>query len=387
MNDRVFKIALVIKTRGLEYDDRVRKEILSVQRLYPNIKFKIFAMLPDNREVESVTEYGVPYKSVFIPAREKYPSNKRVYLKGWQFYKAIRKELEDYNAVWVADVEAFFVTALVKTNHLLWDLHELPYQMFGSKWKRMLLKYALNRCNIVVHANPQRAQYMKDIHLIDEMSNHFALRNYPNFEDVDTEYDESYWRFVEWKGNRKCVYLQGLSSKIRAASESVEAVLRKEGICAVVVGGFDSEIKRELKDKYKEDLERRVLFVGQIPQKKIPQYVQQCFMSLVFYTNVRPNNWFCEANRFYQAVVMGLPVVVGANPPMKEIVERYGFGVSIDDDGTHVDKILEGMDDVLDNYAIYKGNIAMNKNLLTWNSQDSVVREIVDRLIAPKPFH
>lgn len=379
-----FTIALVIKTMGLEYDDRVRKEILSVQRLYPNIKFKIFAMLPDNKEAESVTEYGVPYKSVFIPAREKYPSNTKLHLKGWQFYQAIRKDLKAFDAVWVADVETFFVTTFVKTQHLLWDLHELPYQLFGSKWKCMLLKYTLNRCDVVVHANPQRAQYMKSIHLIDDMSKHYALRNYPNFEDVDTEYDDTYHGFVKWKNDRKCVYLQGLNTKIRAALESVEAVMRKENLCAVVVGGFDPEIKQQLKDKFGEQLEQRMFFVGQIPQMKIPQYVQQCFMTLVFYTNVRPNNWYCEANRFYQAVIMGLPVVVGANPPMKEIVEKYGFGVSIDDDGSNVDMIVKGIDDVLHNYSQFKDNIIKNRNRLTWNSQDFVIKEIVDKLMKQK---
>jgi len=384
MTTKNFTIALVLKTMGLEYDDRVRKEILSVQRLYPNVKFKIFALLPDNKETESVTDYGVPYKSLFIPALEKYPSSTKLYLKGWQFYQAVRKDLKSFDAVWVADVETFCVTTFVKTQHLLWDLHELPYQMFDSKWKRMLLKHTLNRCDVVVHANPQRAQYMKNLRLIDDMSKHYVLRNYPNVEDVDTEYDGAYHSFVEWKNGRKCVYLQGLHSRVRAASESVEAVMRKEDLCAVVVGGFNPEIKQQLKDKFGEQLEQRVFFVGKTPQMKIPQYVQQCFMALVFYTNVRPNNWYCEANRFYQAVIMGLPVVVGANPPMKEIVEKYGFGVSIDDDGTHVDKIVKGMEDVLHNYSQYKDNIIKNRNLLTWNRQDSVIKEIVDRLMRQK---
>ena len=58
--DKERKIALVIKTEGLEYDDRVRKEILTVEKIYPNVKFKIFAMLPGNKEREGVTEYGTP---------------------------------------------------------------------------------------------------------------------------------------------------------------------------------------------------------------------------------------------------------------------------------------------------------------------------------------
>lgn len=374
------RIALVLKTVGLEYDDRVRKEILTIQKLYPNIKFKIFVMLPDNVEREGVTDYGVPYKSVFLPARVKYPSGEKVFLKGWQFYKAIKKDLKNFDAVWTANLDSFFVTTFVKTKHLIWDLHELPYQLFGSGWKRWILKHALNRCEIVIHANPQRAQYMKSIHLVDDMSKHYAIRNYPNFEDIDSEYDEMYNNFVKWKGDRRCVYLQGLSVKGRAAYESVAAVMQELDLCAVVIGGYYQQAKDKLKEQYGEELERRIFFVGRVAQLKIPQYVKQCFMSLVFYENVRPNNWYCEANRFYQSVIMGLPVVVGANPPMKELVEKYGFGVSIDDDGTNVGKIVDGIHTVMSNYEQYMNNNKRNRDALIWSKQEGVFRDIIEKV-------
>ena len=45
-----YKVALVLYTNGLDYDDRIRKEILSIQKLYSNVSFKIFAVEPKNRE-------------------------------------------------------------------------------------------------------------------------------------------------------------------------------------------------------------------------------------------------------------------------------------------------------------------------------------------------
>ncbi len=374
------KIALVIKTEGLEFDDRVRKEILSVQRLFPNIKFKIFAMLPDNKEAEGLTGYGVPYKSLFIPAREKYPSATKVYLKGWQFYKAIKKDLKAFDAVWVANVDAFFVTTFVKTKHLLWDLHELPYELFGSAWKRMLLKYTLRRCNVVLHANSQRAEYMKSINLIDDATKHFALRNYPDFTDSDFRNDETFGQFMIWKGNRKCVYLQGLSGDGRAAYESISAVMRYKELIAIVIGGFNNDIKERLQNDYGQNLNDRIRFIGKIPQLQIPYYVEQCFMTLVFYKNIRPNNWYCEANRFYQAVIMGLPVVVGNNPSMRELVQKYKFGVSIDDDGRDVEKIEAGIADVMENYEVYRQNVLTYRHLLVWDNQDEIIKEIINKL-------
>lgn len=366
------KIALVIKTEGLEYDDRVRKEILSVQQLCPEVSFSIFAMLPGNREEEGVTDYGVPYKSLYIPARENYPSAKKTTLKAFQFYKAVKKEVRDFDAVWVANVDAAFVPMLLKHRRILWDLHELPLRFIGNSLTKKLLRYVFNRCIVVLHANPQREQYLESIGVVKDSAKHFSLRNYPNFEESDKEYDDKYHGFVNWKGDRKCVYLQGLNMDRRAPFESISAVLATPELCAVVIGGFDAQIKQRLVDTFGEELKERVLFVGKIPQLKIPQFMKQCYMSLVFYKNVNANNYFCEANRFYQAVIEGLPVVTGNNPSMKELVAEYGLGVSIEDDGRQVDKIIEGIQKL----SIIMRNIKTILQIIAINSYGQTKRNL-----------
>jgi len=378
--DKERKIALVIKTEGLEYDDRVRKEILTVEKIYPNVKFKIFAMLPDNKEREGVTEYGTPYKAVYIPARDKYPSAQKVYLKAYQFYQAVKKDLDDFDAVWTANVDASFVPMLYRSKRIVWDLHELPMVYLSNGITRKLLKYIFGRCKIVIHANPQREQYLERRGVVSEAKKHFALRNFPNFNDIDKDYDDKYGSFVAWKGERRCVYLQGLDGDRRAAYESVSAVMHTEDMCAVVVGKYDEKSKERLKREYGDTLDERVLFIGRIPQMKIPQYVQQCFTTLVFYKNISPNNYYCEANRFYQSVLMGLPVVVGSNPPMKEIVEKYGFGVVLDDDGSDIQKISEGLQRVVENHEIYKHNIVKNRGEIVWDKNDATIKEIIEKL-------
>lgn len=375
------KIAMVIKTDGLEFDDRVRKEILTTQKLFPNISFKIFVMYPENKETIGMTSYGVPYRSVYVPSRDKYPSAKKAALKSYEFYKAIKKELKEFDAVWCANDDTAMIVALADQKHLLWDLHELPSSMLGSLPKRWLLRYLLSRCKVVVHANPQREKYLENIGIITNPSKHYALRNFPNFEDKDTEYDETYQKFVAWRNDRKCVYLQGLNNDSRAAYESISAVLQIPQLAAVVVGNYDKESRQKLAEEYGEGLEKRVYFVGKIPQLKIPQYVEQCQLSLIFYKNVRPNNWYCEANRFYQSVIMGLPVVVGNNPSMREMVEQYGFGVSIDDDGKDIFKIKQGIETVLNNYDAYILKNEENRKRLLWDNQENRIREIINHLL------
>jgi hypothetical protein len=127
-------------------------------------------------------------------------------------------------------------------------------------------------------------------------------------------------------------------------------------------------------------IKERILFIGKIPQLKIPLYVAECQMSMVFYKNVQPNNWYCEANRFYQSVVLGLPVVTGNNPSMKEIVDQYGFGVAIDDDGSSIIKIVEGMNQLINEYDKFHDNAINNRDKIKWDSQESVIQKIIMKL-------
>jgi glycosyltransferase involved in cell wall biosynthesis len=78
---------------------------------------------------------------------------------------------------------------------------------------------------------------------------------------------------------------------------------------------------------------------------------------------------------------MGLPVVVGNNPSMKELVEKYGFGVSIDDDGKDIKKISDGIEQVMSNYDYYIKNNKLNRDKLLWKEQENVIAEIVDCLL------
>jgi glycosyltransferase involved in cell wall biosynthesis len=78
---------------------------------------------------------------------------------------------------------------------------------------------------------------------------------------------------------------------------------------------------------------------------------------------------------------MGLPVVTGNNPSMKEIVEKYGFGVSLDDDGSSVEKIVEGLNQVLSNYEVYHNNTLQHRKQLLWDNQEPVIMSIVEKLL------
>ena len=377
-----YNVALVLYTRGIDYDDRVRKEVTTIQELYPNVKFKIFAVEAKNREETGLTSYGVPYRIPFLKSRERYSSGTHTLAKAWDFYKTVKKELKTFDAIWCADPETFLFVLLTCGKPLLWDLHELPLALMGNPVKKILFHILEKKCRVMVHANKERLDYLHKMGYIKQKDKQYYLRNYPQFNEIDSDYDDAFYAFKEWKGDSNCIYLQGLQDSKRADLESIESVISFPDMKGVVVGRILPEQMERFKMRLGEQvLKERIFFTGQIKQLKTPQYIKECIMSLVFYKNTSPNNWYCEPNRLFQSINNGIPVIVGDNPPMKELVEKYGVGVCAGTDGSDQKKIVLAISQVLNNMDQISENLGLSRNNWLWCSQEETIIRIVEKFL------
>lgn len=370
------KVAMLLYTQGLEYDDRIRKEILTLQKYIPNLKFTIFAVVPENKEQTGITDYGVEYQIPYLSTRDKYPSGQKTLLKAYDFYKTIKPRLKGFDVIWCADIETFmFPLLLPHSTKLVWDQHEIPARFISNGIMKRIFRYMENTCDIMYHANQPRIDYLKQNGAIAQLDKHIAIRNYPeNLESSVPAPDEKFLTFKNWLGDRKCAYVQGVSSKDRKCYETLTAVLRIPDMRAVVVGGVDkNDLQRVKKEFGEKEVNDRIFFTGKIPQKNTKLYIKECIVSLVFYATNTPNNIYCEPNRMFQSIMMGIPVIVGNNPSMKEVVDKYHVGISLDNDGSDIESITTATDNILANYNEYKTNVLNNRNKLCWDHQDELL--------------
>ena len=382
-SDKQYRIALVLYTQGLDYDDRIRKEILTIQNLFSNVSFHIFAVEANNREEEGVTSYGIPYRIPYLKSRDQFASGTHTLIKAWDFYQSIKKDLKRFDVIWCADVETFLFVLLTRKKPIVWDLHELPNRFLVNGMMKKLFNCLESRCSVMIHANEQRLQYLIDKGYIRHQERNFVLRNYPQFNEIDTDYDETYQHFDDWLGDSKCAYLQGINGQDRADIESLEAILSVEGLKGVVVGYTRPELLSLLEEKHsQEELRTRLYFTGRVKQLKTPQYIKRCIFGMVFYKNTCMNNWYCEANRFFQNIINGNPVIVGQNPSLKETVNDYHLGVVAETDGSNSKAIHEAIMELLSRYDYYKENVNENKDNWLWNQQEPIVREIVNKMLS-----
>lgn len=379
-------VAMVLSTNGLEYDDRIRKQILSIQHYNPNVTFKIFAIVSDNRSEIGITDYGVPYELISLKTRDRYTSSSHLIQKAYEFYSHIHKKIKNFDIIWCADCHVFmFPLLLPYKTKIVWDLHELPDPFMKNKIMKVIFRFLESKCKLFYHANDERIQYLKNLNMIHQINKHIAIRNYPDKTILDEEMDEKnnqFKDFINWLGNTECVYIQGINNKARRSYESLSSICMIDNLKAVVIGNVDKEAILKLENEFgSEKINNTFFFTGMVPQRFTKQYINACKLSLIFYEESSPNNKYCEPNRLYQAVYSGLPVVVGCNPPMKDFIDKFEVGISLESDGDNINEIVEAIKKIQSQYSFYKQQIEKNKEHFIWESQEELIMESFSKLL------
>lgn len=375
------KIAYILFSNGLEYDDRIRKEMFSIREvLKGNVEFKVFAFSSiNNRDECGVLSYGVPYEYVKVAYLDSKKKDIITMLrKEYSFYSKVAKKVEDFDLLWVCDDQPFFFPLFSK-KAIIWDLHEIPSSILGSRLKNMLFHRMEKRSKWIIHANQERLNYLIQQGVVRDPVKNMVVRNYPDKSwlaegDNDTE---SFKSFKKWLGDGDYIYLQGLSSEGRFAWESLSSVMEAHCIKAAVIGNVPTSIKEKLRDVY-PDSDSYIYYVGQVVQSETSVYIANCKFSIVFYKANTPNNRYCEPNRMFQCLGMGKPVIVGCNEPMSNIIHEYGNGVALKSDGGYIEDIIEGINKMLNHYRVYLNAAEVTKREFSWEKQLTIFCRILE---------
>ena len=277
------KIAFILFTDdGLECDDRIRKEMVSIKEIVKDVEFKIFGFHRDNHSEQGILSYGVPFELVSIKNRG---SNKGILSelkKEIDFYSQIAPKVKNYDILWVCDEQPFFFPLFSKKT-IIWDLHEIPHPIIGSRLKNTLFHYMERRCKWLIHANQERLDYLVMQGVIRQPHKSLILRNYPdqNWIDASRIEPQSYQEFRKWLGNENYIYIQGLASEARCPWETLSAIMEAHIFKAVVIGPVSNEIKQRLAEKY-GDVDQFIYYTGRVVQSDTSSFMAHCIFSMVF---------------------------------------------------------------------------------------------------------
>lgn len=128
----------------------------------------------------------------------------------------------------------------------------------------------------------------------------------------------------------KVLLYQGLLAEGRGLEECVRSLEQLEDSAFLVVGA--GPLRRELQ-LLAEDLRvaDRVIFRQALPQEELLRYTAAADAGMVLVQDTSMSQYLCAPNKFYEYLMMGVPVVASDFPEMRDIVMTYNVGTLVDD--------------------------------------------------------
>lgn len=369
------KLLTLIKTSGIEYDDRLRKEMLSLQKL--GLKIHIVALEYKNISAYQTVYGGIPATTIALWSRSWFTRAHGLPVKAgemyWRFLIQVIRQKPDI--VWLHNLDLQGLVPLLKLmcqlgciKRIIWDQHELPTDAILNSSRRMVwLGRLMNWCDVIVMANGERKELMEKI-LADQLKTPIEiLQNYPDQFFRQLPVEPLPQSIQEWLQDSPYLLAQGGANPDRNLPELIEAIMQQPRVKLIVVGPYRQLQLDSLSQKYSDMWKQQIFFTGFVPQLEIAPYIDHSLASVVFYTITTNNSYLCAPNRLYQALSRSIPTIVGSNPPMRQLIEQSGCGVIVNPNKP--ESILHGIQTIQTNVANYRKKAYICSENVLWENQ------------------
>jgi glycosyltransferase involved in cell wall biosynthesis len=381
-------VLMVINTTGLQYDDRLRKEVGSLRALGADVR--ILGLEYANTAGQRAVYDGVPATTIHLRSRGWFKQGRGLVAKTAEMYLRFAASIVSRrpDVVWCHDMEmSGFVPVLALlrlfglVRFVVWDQHELPSdaRMQGKSYRRVY-STLIGLCDHIVMANQERRALVLEWLGGEPKAPIAVLENYPDARFSELRIDDLPDTVAAWLGDSPYLLAQGGANPDRHLNNLVAAVLRHPRFKLVVVGPYLPHVLTNLQQVHGDELAARVLFTGPVPQMELTRFIDHAYASVVLYQAHSANTRLCAPNRMYQALARAVPVLVGSNPPMAGLVNATRCGVVLKTDGGDVDDLCDGLQRLEAGYDECSEQAAEPRDLL-WESQNAVIARTIESLV------
>jgi len=209
----------------------------------------------------------------------------------------------------------------------------------------------LSTVDCLVYTNVERREFMREKFNHRE-KNFTILNNFPEKSFNLAPIQELPQNVLTWLNGERYILWLGVTNNARNF-RSFFSVYSKHYISEfklIIIGKIDAEFKKDI--EHLKDAGR--VYNDYVSQEEIIKYIDSAHFSVVLYNATSPNNLYCEPNRLYQLVNRHIPIIVGSNPTMRNIVKAQNAGVVLADDGSSEVLMHDGFKKLLDGYDDYK---------------------------------
>ena len=162
-----------------------------------------------------------------------------------------------------------------------------------------------------------------------------VIHNTPQKEQLSEIIDEN--RFVFDNSKLRIGYV-GIFGRTRFLDKIAEFVMRRED-CEFHVGGYGQSM-----EKYFEDCSNlcpRIKYYGKLQYNETLYVESKCDIICAVYDPSIPNHDYAAPNKFYEALMIGKPIIMAKNTGVDEIVADNDIGIVINYDAESFEKAID----------------------------------------------
>lgn len=250
---------------------------------------------------------------------------------------------------------------------------EVPH--FAGKMGCVIEKWGIDRSDIIICANKERADIMKEMFsLKDTPIVYENLRRLVYSSDSAEQLQKEKFAHLINDDEIRLISSSGCSVS-RTNDVLVSNLDRVEKKCRLfLVGGNTDEDEEAIRSIMKNKGLDNVEILGQVNQDELKYLISVSHIGIVNYHQKDTNNKYCASGKVYEFIYDGVPVVTTTNPPLKNMC-----------DGAHIgeadDNYADGINKVMTDYDGYReaAKVFASKNPVEENN-NKLLREIKDKI-------
>ena len=239
----------------------------------------------------------------------------------------LRKNRNEYDAIHAFDFDTGLISSIhSKKNNKKFIYHILDYYVDCHAFRnKMLKKIIRNKENNVI--NNADVTIICTERRIKQIQGSYPRKLYVIHNTPDQSFHTENQKIIKTSSQKKMkIAYVGILATTRKLKEIAD-IVRKNDKYEFHIGGFGAleEYFKEMDSKYEN-----IHFYGKLPYEDTLQLEQECDIMVAIYDPSIRNNQYSAPNKFYEALMIGRPIIMAKGTGFDEVINSNSIGVMVD---------------------------------------------------------
>lgn len=270
-----------------------------------------------------VVRFGIP--AVFDGGIKK--NLKAMILFQFELQKWLKRNISQYDIIHAFDFDTGFIAnKIAKKNDKKFIYHILDFYVDSHGLDKGLLHKIIKKqeFNVINNADCTILCTEKRKEQIEGSNPKKVIYIHNTPISVKPDYN-----MMEVNKNGRCkIAYVGILGQSRFLRQIISCVKKNKKL-ELHIGGFGAMEDEIINESKKCE---RINFYGKIPYSKTLELEQQCDIMTAIYDPEVPNHRYAAPNKFYEALMLGKPLIMAKNTGFDKIIKENDIGVLIDYD-------------------------------------------------------